>query len=71
MYKHYYVNNDQTKNPGLHHEVHTEAHAIELNISNKSYVGYFNSEVDAVEKAKEIYEDADGCAVCCPDAHEG
>ena len=71
MYKHYYVNDDQTKNPGLHHEVHTEAHAIELKISNKRYVGYFNSEIDAVEKAKEIYEDADGCAVCCPDAHEG
>lgn len=31
----YYVNNDKTKNPGLHHEVHTEEHAKDLNIANK------------------------------------
>ncbi len=71
MYQNYYVNNDQTHNPGLHHEVHTEKHAKELNITSKAYVGYFNNEVDAVAKAKSIYYDADGCATCCPRAHKG
>ena len=67
----YYVNNDQTKNPGLHHEVHTEEHANELKILNKTYIGYFTNCVGAVEKAKGIYSDADGCAICCPLCHKG
>jgi len=67
----YYVNNDQTRNPGLHHEVHTEEHANELKISNKTYLGYFSNCVGAKKKAKEIYSDADGCAICCPLCHEG
>lgn len=71
MAKFYYVNDDQTKNPGLHHEVHTEQHAKDLEIANKTYVGYFDNEIDAVNAAKNIYSDADGCAVCCPNAHKG
>ena len=71
MYKFYYVNDNQTANPGLHHEVHTKEHAEELNIKSKTYVGYFNNEVEAVSAAKSIYDDADGCATCCPDAHRG
>ena len=30
MYKHYYINNNQTLNPGHHHEVHTKEHAAQL-----------------------------------------
>lgn len=71
MLKRYYVNNNQTHNPGLHHEVHTEEHANALGITNKTYVGYFSSEVDAVSAAKRIYSDADGCIICCPKAHRG
>lgn len=71
MAKFYYVNDDQTKNPGLHHEVHTEQHAKDLEIASKTYVGYFDNEIDAVNEAKKIYSDADGCAVCCPNAHKG
>ncbi len=71
MAKFYYVNDDQTKNPGLHHEVHTEQHAKDLEIASKTYVGYFDNEIDAVKEAKKIYSDADGCAVCCPNAHKG
>lgn len=69
--QHYYVNNNQTHNPGFHHEVHTEKHAKELNIASTQYVGYFSDEVEAVRKAKDIYYDADGCASCCPKAHRG
>jgi len=71
MSQFYYVNNDQTRNPGLHHEVHTKTHAEELRIANKTLVGYCKDEVEAVEKAKKIYSDADGCAICCPKAHKG
>lgn len=71
MYKHYYINNNQTTNPGLHHEVHTKEHAEQLRIHSTQYVGYFSSEVEAVAHAKIIYSDADGCAICCPDAHRG
>lgn len=71
MSKFYYVNNNQTRNPGLHHEVHTEEHANQLNINSKQYVGYCGDEIEAVQKAKSIYTDADGCAICCPKAHRG
>ena len=71
MGNHYYVNDNQTLNPGLHHEVHTEQHAQLLGISSKIYLGYYFNEVDAVAKAKQHYRDADGCAVCCPKAHKG
>lgn len=71
MYKHYYVNNNRTTNPGLHHEVHTEEHKNQLGITNSTYLGYFADETDAVSKAKTIYADADGCIVCCPNAHRG
>ena len=71
MGHHYYVNNNQTYNPGLHHEVHTEEHANLLGISNKTYLGYFLNEIDAVSKARSYYYDADGCATCCPRAHKG
>lgn len=36
MYKHYYINNNQTLNPGLHHEVHTKEHAAQLGIAAHS-----------------------------------
>lgn len=71
MYQFYYVNNDQTRNPGLHHEVHTDEHAEKLGIKSKTIVGLFSNEIDAVESAKTIYSDADGCATCCPKAHRG
>ena len=44
---HYYVNNNQTRNPGLHHEVHTEEHAKILGIYNKTYLGYYGNEIEA------------------------
>ena len=71
MGHHYYVNNNQSCNPGLHHEVHTEEHAALLGVYNRIYLGYYNNETDAVYRAKFYYYDADGCAVCCPKAHKG
>lgn len=71
MATNYYVNNNPTLNPGFHHEVHTAEHALELKIANKTLVGFFTNEVDAVNSAKRIYADADGCKHCCPRAHRG
>lgn len=71
MYQTYYVNNNQTRNPGYHHEVHTEAHMKQLGIRSATYVGVFSNEIDAVRAAMRIYADADGCATCCPRAHKG
>ena len=71
MSKLYYINNNQTHNPGFHHEVHTDEHANQLGIVSKQLVGYCSDEIEAVNKAKSIYSDADGCAICCPKAHKG
>lgn len=71
MSNYYIVNNNQTRNPGLHHEVHTLEHATELGIISKTSLGYCINEIEAVRKAKIYYQDADGCVACCPDAHRG
>lgn len=71
MYNFYYVNRNQTFNPGLHHEVHTKEHAEQQGIKSKIYLGYFSNEAAAVAEAKKYYSDADGCATCCPAAHRG
>ena len=39
MIQAYYVNNNQTRNPGYHHEVHTETHMKQLGIRSAIYVG--------------------------------
>ncbi len=69
--KRYIVNKNDTLNPGWHHEVHTVEHADQLRISSFIDLGYCNSDIDAKLKAKTYYRDADGCAICCPEAHEG
>jgi len=67
----YYINKNSTFNPGCHHEVHTQEHTETLGIRDKIYLGWFANEVEAVERGKLYYTDADGCAVCCPRAHKG
>lgn len=68
----YVINNNATHNPGYHHEVHTQEHADRLGILNRTNLGWFANEVEAVRYAKTYYYyDADGCAICCPRAHKG
>lgn len=69
--KYYYINNNQTTNPGFHHEVHTQEHAEKLNIRNKKPLGWFTDEIAAVQAGKRCFPDADGCKICCPKAHRG
>ena len=71
MINYYVINNNQTTNPGLHHEVHTLEHASALRITSATPLGYFINEIDAVQKGKLYYSDADGCAICCFAAHKG
>lgn len=71
MSNYYYINNNNTFNPGWHHEVHTKAHAEQLGIDSKTYLGIFDNEIQAVAAGKKVYSDADGCATCCPLAHKG
>lgn len=71
MGNYYWVNNNWTLNPGLHHEVHTDWHARQLGITSKINLGYCFDEVEAVARAKQYYSDADGCDICCPKAHKG
>ena len=71
MFKHYYINNNPTLNPGFNHEVHTMEHATQLGIFNLLFFGYFANEIEADAQAKKKYTDADGCATCCPNAHRG
>ena len=52
MYKHYYINNNQTSNPGIHHEIHTKEHAAQLGIRSTQYVDYYANEVETVAQAK-------------------
>lgn len=67
----YIINRDQTRNPGYHHEVHTQEHANQLGIANSIRLGWFFDEIQAVQAGKQYYSDADGCATCCPRAHRG
>lgn len=71
MGAYYCVNKNSTMNPGWHHEVHTVSHADELGIANRISLGYHANEILAVQAAKAYYSDADGCAICCPSAHNG
>ena len=63
----YYVNN-QAQDTG-EHEVHT-ADCLFFPDDNR-YLGEFPNCHPAVEKAQEIYSQADGCKFCCEDCHSG
>ncbi len=69
--KTYYVNNTQVNNPGLHHEVHTTDCHLFASIQSKTKLGEYSSCQPAVEEAKTIYSDADGCKHCCLACHKG
>lgn len=70
--KQYYVNKNSRYNPGFNNEVHTSTcQYLPLEI-NRQYLGEFANGVLAVQKAKQIgYLNADGCWLCCPEAHRG
>jgi len=67
-YDHYCVN-DTAQRTG-EHEVHTEDCEFCPGASNRTYLGYFSNCKDAVKKAKEYYDDVDGCRFCSEPCHK-
>ena len=68
----YYVNNNRQEGQGNNNEVHREGCYWLGLITNKTYLGDYNSCEPAVIEAKKIYPDsADGCAVCSSDCNNG
>ena len=61
-----YVVNNEAQNTG-EHEVHKEG-CIKFP-SNYTSLGYFATCHEAVIKAKEIFNNVDGCAFCSAECH--
>ena len=71
MYTDYYVNMDSSKNPNNNHEVHTGDCPWLPSANNRIFLGYFSDCKDAIQRAKAIYNDVDGCYTCCRKCHHG
>ena len=66
---HYYVN-DNTQSNG-DHEVHrSDCYWLSL-AASKTYLGYFDGCSGAVQKARTIYHQSNGCALCSTSCHTG
>ena len=63
----YYVN--ENPQPNGEHEVHKEGCDYLKLVVNKKYLGDFNNCLDAVRKAREIYDKVDGCFYCSYECH--
>ena len=61
MKEHYYVN-DIAQTTG-EHEIHKKD--CTFFPKNNTYLGYFDTCQEAIEKAKTIYSNVDGCHYCC------
>ena len=64
----YYVN-DNAQSTG-EHEVHTESCSHGPDPSNRTYLGNFTNCKDAVQKAKQHYDNVDGCYYCSELCHK-
>jgi hypothetical protein len=65
----YYVNKNEQDNG--EHEVHRHSCSYLPEPENRVELGKFSNCQDAVKKAREFYEDVDGCAFCCRTCHKG
>ncbi len=66
MYK-YYVN--RNAQPTGEHEVHTSLCGYKPLPENSVYLGEYPSCQAAMIKAREYYENVDGCYFCCNECH--
>ena len=64
----YYVN--RNAQPTGEHEVHTEFCSHQPYPYYREYLGEFSNCRDAVQKAKQIYSNVDGCYYCCYPCHK-
>lgn len=63
----YYVNKNAQSNGD--HEVHTAGCSWLPDPENRIYLGEFSSCAPAVRKAKEYYDQSNGCYYCSYDCH--
>lgn len=63
----YYVNKNAQANGD--HEVHKSGCPWLPNVENRIYLGNFDNCEDAVEKAKDEYDQVNGCYFCSNDCH--
>lgn len=63
----YYVNKNAQEDGT--HEVHRQDCLWMPDAENRIYLGVFNNGKDAVNAAKNYYDDVDGCYFCCREAH--
>jgi hypothetical protein len=64
----YFVNKNAQSNGD--HEVHREDCSYLPDAVNRIYLGDFSSCQFAIAKAKEYYNDVDGCYYCCRPCHK-
>ena len=63
----YYVNRNKQNNGD--HEVHESGCYWFSKLKNKEYLGDFSNCRDAVKKAKEDYDQVNGCYYCSRECH--
>lgn len=64
----YHVN--KNAQPSGEHEVHVNGCSHQPSYSNQTDLGYHSDCKAAVDKAKTLYSNSDGCAYCCPECHK-
>ena len=67
MLKNYYVN--KNAQPTGEHEVHAEDCPYMPHIQNRQYLGCFDNCKEALKKAKDYYNNVDGCYYCASLCH--
>jgi hypothetical protein len=65
----YYV--DDNAKPTGEHEIHTEYCDRLKELESKRRLGDFVNCFGALQKAREIYPNVDGCVHCCSECHKG
>ena len=68
---HYFFNNNVDANG--RHEIHVKDCSSSPYVLNRTYIGYYSSCNEALQKAKALYplKSFDGCYWCCRDCHKG
>ena len=69
MADNYYVNSQAQRNGD--HEVHKDGCTYLPSVLNRTYLGVFDSCVDAVKEARTHYSQVNGCYYCSRACHTG
>ncbi len=60
---------DKTENKNGKHEVHKTSCNFLPDVENRTSLGIFENCNEAIGKAKEFYDNVDGCFYCCKKCH--